>query len=211
MIEHEIQPGDCVTSLAHQYGLLWETIWDHPANAALRQKRPNPNVLQPGDILNVPEREIKELSKATEQRHKFVLKSNRAKLRLKLVDYKHRPLRNLAYRLTIDGVVQNGSSDGNGMLEHPIPPGAQAGEIRYTVDGKEVVRRLALGHVDPIDTLKGVRERLANLGHACPANDGPLDDQARDAIREFQKKHRLAVNGQPDDATRAKLLDVHGC
>lgn len=211
MIEHEIQPGDCVTSLAHQYGLLWETIWDHPANSALRQRRANPNVLQPGDILSVPEPEVKELSKPTEQRHKFVLKTNRAKLRLKLVDYKHRPLANVAYRLTIDGESQTGASDGDGMVEHPIPPGARAGEIRYTVDGKEVVKRLALGHVDPIETLKGVRERLANLGHACQANEGPLDDGTRAAIREFQKKHRLTATGEPDDATRTKLKDVHGC
>lgn len=68
---YEVQPGDCIESIAFNHGLFWETIWNHPNNQPLRAARDSPNVLLPGDKVFVPEIRTKEEPGATEQLHRF--------------------------------------------------------------------------------------------------------------------------------------------
>jgi len=49
--EHLVRPGDCIASLAATCGVSVATIWDHPDNAALRQRRASPHQLMPGDVV----------------------------------------------------------------------------------------------------------------------------------------------------------------
>jgi len=47
---------DTLTAIAQRFGLQgWRAIYDHPWNAAFRRTRPNPDVIQPGDILYIPD------------------------------------------------------------------------------------------------------------------------------------------------------------
>jgi N-acetylmuramoyl-L-alanine amidase len=64
--------GDSIPSLAHENGHFWETVWNDGANAELRQKRPRPNQLAPGDEVAIPDLRPKKKSGATEQKHRFV-------------------------------------------------------------------------------------------------------------------------------------------
>ena len=84
MALHTVEQGECISSIAKQYGVPWEIVWDHPDNAALREKRIDPNVLYPGDTVSVPDRDIQYEPCATDQRHNFKMKSQKAKLRLRL-------------------------------------------------------------------------------------------------------------------------------
>jgi hypothetical protein len=63
---HVIEQGEHLSHLAAQYGFRdYLTIWDHPNNAALKDKRQNPNVLFPGDSVFIPDKEKKSVSRPT--------------------------------------------------------------------------------------------------------------------------------------------------
>src|SRR5438045_657493 len=85
MPQHEVSQGECMSSIAAQYGFLWKTIWNDGENAELRGERPNPNLLYPGDVVFIPEKKIKEESCATETLHKFKRKGVPAKLKIRLM------------------------------------------------------------------------------------------------------------------------------
>jgi hypothetical protein len=86
MPEHTVQQGDCISSIAEEHGVFWEKIWNHSGNASLKEKRKDPNVLLPGDVVFVPEKESREESGATDQKHRFRKKGVPAKLRLKIME-----------------------------------------------------------------------------------------------------------------------------
>jgi hypothetical protein len=203
---HTVGTGDCLLSIAEEYGLLWETIWEHPQNAELKRLRQDPNVLGPGDQLFVPEKRIKETSKATDQTHKFVRKGTPAKVRLQLLDFERKPRTGLKYKADVDGVTSQGTTDGDGMVEVYVKPGARTAKLTLFAPRGTEQFELDLGHVDPIEEETGVKERLENLGFHC---DG--EEALRNAMLAFQKEHQLTETGQIDDATRAKLKQVHGC
>ena len=67
VVRHVVVAGDNLSKIAHQYGIYytedgtaipgsWRTIYDHPLNDALREKRRNPGLIMPGDVIYVPVR-----------------------------------------------------------------------------------------------------------------------------------------------------------
>src|SRR5262245_43830913 len=88
MEKHHVKQGECLSSLAARYGLSgWKELYNHPANEELKKKRPNPNILAPGDEVIVPERgPTKFESVVTERLHRFELKVAKVKLRVAVVD-----------------------------------------------------------------------------------------------------------------------------
>jgi Putative peptidoglycan binding domain len=199
---HTVSKGECILSIADQNGLFWKTVWEHSQNSELRQKRADPNVLQEGDQLFVPDKTLGEESCATEQHHKFKRKGVPGKLRVRLL-VDDQPIANAPYTLFIDGDQRSGSTDGDGFVEESIPPGAQQGELRVTKDGHKRTFYLQLGHLNPNDTEEGVRQRLTQMGYHA-GDDLPA------AVRGFQQDHGLTVNGTIDDALRNKLEEVYG-
>lgn len=52
---HTIKAGENLISIAKAYGISdWRTIYNDPGNNAFRVKRPNPNLVYPGDRLLIP-------------------------------------------------------------------------------------------------------------------------------------------------------------
>ena len=45
-IEHTVQPGECIDSIAFQHGFFPDTLWDHGDNAALKQFEAPTTVLE---------------------------------------------------------------------------------------------------------------------------------------------------------------------
>lgn len=200
---HTVQEGDCIYSLAVQNGFDWKTLWEHPENAELKRLRKEPGVLEPGDVVKIPPKELKEVSGATDKRHRFRRKGTPAKVRIKILR-DDKPRANLPYRLTVDGKLQTGNTDGQGLVEMTIPPDAREGELTVGKPGDEEIYHFQLGTVDPLDTEKGVRGRLRDLGYDDTL---PLEE----VLKEFQTKEKMnPASGALDDATKAKLKEKFG-
>ena len=212
MPEHTVRQGDCISSIAEKHGLFWEKIWNHPRNANLKERRKDPNVLHPGDAVFVPEKEERQESGATEQKHRFRRKGVPEKLRIYLKDEDGEARANVSYILTIDGENRRNATDGQGLLEEPIPPGARQGRLVLLDEQGNPAEEeiLAFGHLDPIEELSGVQMRLSNLGYDCGPADGRMGPRTSEALRAFQRENGMEASGRLDDATRAKLQEVYG-
>ena len=93
----------------------------------------------------------------------------------------------------------------------PIRPDAVEAVLDYDdEDGYPVRRRLKLGGVDPDCEEKGIRERLANLGHCELGSQDTEDSGLEHAIRSFQESQKIEPTGSLDDETRQKLKATHG-
>jgi hypothetical protein len=211
MPEYCVVQGDCISSIAERYGFFWETVWNHPNNAGLKSQRLNPNVLLPGDVVFIPEKQPKAYDKPTDGKHRFVRKGVPASVRVRLLDFERRPRTGLRFCAVVDGRSSEGESDSDGYITITVPPDAQ--EVRLTV--QEGVKTeeyvLPLGHVDPIDSFNGLKQRLTNLGYACGPGDSTLDEQTQATIRAFQREMKLQETGEVDDQTRERLKELHGC
>lgn len=208
MITHTVVAGDCVSSIAAAHGLFWETVWNHPANAALRQLRQDPNVLAPGDRVVIPDKQPKKHKLATGARHRFKLVGVPVMLRLQLL-WGEEARANEAYVATVDGTEHRGHTDGEGRLTLKLKPGARSGRLVVGEGPRRCEYQLALGEMDPPETPAGAIERLRNLGYDSGAPRGAWDDAARQALKAFQKDHGLDDSGEADAATQAKLRAVH--
>src|SRR5262249_10848825 len=159
-----------------------------------------PNVLYPNDVVFVPDLRPKQIACPTEKRHPFVKKGSRAKLKIRLLDGKD-PRANVPYKLQIDGIWIEGTTDSDGYLEQPLPPSARKGQLLVGQGPTQDVHDLDFGHVDPIQTDSGVAKRLHDLGYET-GSDPSI------AIRGFQADQGLEVTGQADDAFKQKLTEV---
>ncbi|MBN1766859.1 MAG: LysM peptidoglycan-binding domain-containing protein [Sedimentisphaerales bacterium] len=201
--QHTVKQGECITSIADKYGLFWETVWNHAENAELKQQRQDPNILQPGDVIHIPDKEVKEEDCATEQKHRFRKKGIPAKLKVRIMA-DNEPLPDKPYSLYIDDrLVCEGTTDGDGFIEASIPPNAREGEIRVGEGDNRLIFPVSLGTVNPIDTDEGVAGRLHDLGY-------PADEDIQAAIQGFQQDNDLEPTGEMNDETRDKLREVFG-
>jgi N-acetylmuramoyl-L-alanine amidase len=204
-----VTQGDCITSIACERGFFPRTIWEHPENASLKQKRRNPNALMPGDTVVVPDKGCKELSKPDAQRHRFRRLGVPARLRVQ-VCWGNRPRANEPFTLTVEGEVFQGHTDGDGWVDQAVSPLARSATL--LVGGQDDQERydLALGEIDPVDEVSGAQGRLENLGFRCEEEQGSMGPNTRQAIRQFQAVNGLTPTGELDAPTRAKLVEVHG-
>jgi hypothetical protein len=207
MMVHRVAAGECMNSIAERYGFFWETLWNLPENAALREARRNPNILAEGDRVFVPEVRLHQQPAATGRRHSFRRRGVPAWLRFRFLDAAGVPRTGLAFTLEVDGKRIEGATDGRGAIAVPIPPSART--ARLVLEGGERYV-FQLGGLDPVDTPRGARGRLRSLGFFTGPVDGPLDGPVEAALRQFQHVEGLEMTGQPDEATRGALVRRHG-
>jgi len=212
---HTVEQGECLSSLAKQHKLQsWRRIYNHPENASFRQARPNPNLIYPGDLVYIPDVEVGNEGKPTDQEHKFVVKQEKTMLRIVVADEDGVPYKQNEYRLTIGDDVYEGKTNDHGMVEQAIDPQAFSGELTVWWRGaprRRCTWKLNIGHLDPIEQMSGIQARLNNLGYQSGPVDGIRGPITTAAVKKFQTKHKLAVDGIPGPITQGKLREVHGC
>ena len=212
---YKVKQGDHLSSIAKAQGFSdYETIWNDPNNADLKAQRENPNVLYPGDMLYIPDRDPSEYPRPTDARHKFVRHKPTLTLRLVLTDAYEEPIANASCTLQVGGSNYDLTTDADGRLQQDIPPDAHdatliVNDAQTPYQGDAIP--IKIGDLDPIDTVTGQQARLNNLGYfAGPV--GVTDDAALEsAIEEFQCDNNLTVDGVCGPATQAVLKGIHGC
>ncbi|HZS55266.1 MAG TPA: peptidoglycan-binding protein [Bryobacteraceae bacterium] len=212
---YTVKQGDHLFGIAEENGFhSYSIIWDHPQNAQLKQTRQNPNILFPGDQVFIPDLELREESRSTNQRHKFQVSTEQLQLRLVLEDVYEKPIAGASCNLIVDGDSHKLTSDGSGLIELPIQPDAKKAVLIVDSDEtpfENVEIPIKIGHLDPVDKLSGQKARLNNLGYFAGDVGGPADDAFESAVEEFQCDQNLTVDGKCGPATQAKLKQLHGC
>ena len=207
-VNYQVKQGDCISSIAFENGFFPDTIWNHPNNAELKEKRKDPNVLLPGDIVYVPDLRIKEVNEPTNQVHKFRVKNVPAKLSLHLLE-NGEPQRNEQYTLEVDGEVIRGVTDSEGKIKVSISPNAKKGKLILGTGENQKEYNLSLGRLDPVNEISGIQTRLNNLGFDCGRADGKMNPETKEALQAFQSSVGLPATGEIDSATEAKIQGSH--
>jgi hypothetical protein len=209
---HIVKQGECFTKIAERYGFGdYRVLYDHPDNAELKKKRKNPNVLEPGDRVVIPDRDVKvEEGLATGKFHRFRLRRPKKELRLKLEGGDGKPLAGAAFELEVGGEKIQGKTDGDGKIDQKVLVGE--GAAKLVIAGR--ILHLNLGHLNPLDAeddgVSGAQGRLANLGYNAGPSDGKTGKRTRTALALFQHDNGIEPTGELDDATKKKLEDKHG-
>jgi hypothetical protein len=213
--------GDCISTIAAQYGFAdWRTIWDHPRNAALRERRANANQLLPGDVVFVPDPDVPEHSRTTDAVHEFRVRIPNVRLRLRMVDAAGRPYAQAKYLVEASlsaasppVASKEGRVPSDGRIELQVPALARYGLVRLSPKGRKdneaLTWRLQIGHLAPPDEPSGAEARMRNLGLSAMNRSGGTAAALSSIIGAVQEAAGLPRTCQIDLATRRKLEAWH--
>ena len=162
MQQYIVVRGDNLSKIARRNGLKsWRDIYYHFANSHFRQKRTNPNLIHPGDVLQIPHpHEVKKVPKANRQiRHQ----------ELPNVDADEADLRTAALDNAKDTIRKDKELSGSNWLTHVIRYLTQAATneaerlqqkgVRALVFGKAGVRKHGQ-HYAPRAELEGIQIQI---------------------------------------------------
>jgi len=203
---YQVKPGDCIFSIAFERGFFADTLWDLSENKGIRESRKEPSVLFPGDVVQIPDKRLKEVSRTTNEVHKFQVKNTPKILRIQF-KYLDTPVKNTEYSLKVDSTELKGKTDGEGWLKHAIPPNSKSAKLVFA-DGSEY--EIDLGLLDPVDETRGLKQRLAALGMFRGSINSEMTNEVESALKIFQFANDLEPTGEPDDQTKQKLKVLVG-
>ncbi len=214
MTKHKVKQGDCLSSLAKQYGFHDPSIiYSHAKNSALKTKRKNLHVLKKGDVVQLPDKENKKKSIADGEKHTFVAKGLITEFKLLIEDFDGTPLGGKKYLLNIQDILHEGTTTGAGLVENKIDASATKGKLTVWLDSEKtqsIMWPLNIGFLDPHEENSGVQARLNNLGYDCGEVDGDIGDKAKLAIKAFKTRNGLNKDDVVDDITKNKIKEVYG-
>lgn len=138
----------------------------------------------------------------------------RAPLRLRVTDTDVKPLAHKHFHVYAGGETIKGETDADGRVSARVLASAAAATVTVWTGaypkGPRREWRVKIDRLAPIESPRGIKERLRNLGWFDGAVDDAADDVLAAALREFQSDNGIAPHGAADDATRAKLAALHG-
>jgi hypothetical protein len=214
MLLHTVRQGECLSSIAAYYGFSdWRLIYDDPANAQFKQKRPNPNLIYPNDELYIPDRNPSAVGRPTNARHFFVVKRRPTFINVRVQNLAKEPIKNARYKLVLEDTELEGTTDENGCIKTEIHASDEYGTLIVWPDANDAEEktewRVHLGHLDPLETVTGVKGRLRNLNYYHGEIDDKEDEVYEAAVRRFQEDYDLVIDGIVGQATRARLKQQH--
>ena len=215
MTKHVVVQGECLSKIAKAYGFSdWRIIYNDAQNASFRQKRPNPNLIYPGDEIVIPDKTLKVESDASGKVLKLeVTPPKKTFINLVLQNPDGSPMRSVEYALFVGDTLEARTTKNDGSLEQEIPPDIDSGELMVSKDADDtdpVTLQLAIGHLNPIEQTSGIKGRLLNLGFFFGTVDEILDTETETAIRAFQKNQSIAEDGKITDGLRSRLRNAYG-
>ncbi len=178
-----------MASIAARYGFAdYRDIYQNPANAALKAKRPNPSLLFPGDLIEIPERKPTVFECETGKTHSFELKPKKRMLRLRLEDASGEPIGNMPVTVVI-GPKQKfeTTSDKDGIVKQELPLKTK----RAILHAGAMTRLIRIADLNPMRDapdggISGLQARLKNLGFFTGIVDGRRGPDTDAAIAAFR-------------------------
>ena len=166
---HTVEQGECLSSIAYHYKLAsWQVIYDDSHNAEFREKRPNPNLIYPGDELYIPDVEPRSEDVPADSRHIFVVSFPPTYVNIRVQDLDDQPIGGAQYELKLDAVTLTGTTDDDGWIRSKIPAWAELGTLKVwpNPDDQETVIEWGakLGHLDPLDADQRSQRAAEQLG-----------------------------------------------
>jgi hypothetical protein len=200
-----IRRGDTLTALAAKAGVSRDIIWLNNANRELKSLRSNGDILAAGDVIYLPPAaKPKWLSVNMGTTNRFVATIPKMTVRVALPAYQ-----SASYSASASGVQTTGATDASGQLVLVVPVYTREIRLHFDSSGDEIV--LMVGHLDPVATTSGLRQRLTNLGFPAGREDADEDDYSvRRMIALFQVAHGIAPSGELDSDTADALEREHG-
>jgi hypothetical protein len=176
MADHTVVPGDCFSSLAkdnNYYNYL--TLYNHPDNATIKGTRTNPNFLNEGDTVKIPDKRQKKVALTLDKEKKFEVDRKKTKLRLKVVDVELKPISPSSCKLTVG--TDSLSKMSGGLMELEINPTEKAGTLNFKLPA---AAKVDTGQNEP-GTVEKVKDALTP--EKTPTN--PPEIEVRDFIDEL--------------------------
>jgi N-acetylmuramoyl-L-alanine amidase len=212
--QHTVAPGEHLTAIAAAAGFGdTKPILQHPDNAELA-KRPHPTILEPGEQLTLPDLAPKTLGLATGKAHKIVVERPPAKLKLALKTFRGSATAATEGKLTLGDQPPKPVTLDGGAFEEPLVPTLESALLAVTAPddkGPEIRWQLRLGHLGRSESEEGALARLRNLGYYRAVSKEVEPRERKSAIEEFQADQGMKLSGELDDATKAKIAEIHGC
>ena len=210
---HVVKQGEWLGLIATRYGFSdTKEILNFERNKRLKDTRPNPNELLPGDEVWIPggRKEIEVQTKLVKDK---VWKASidlgpDETLELIIRDANDKPLANTDYVIRLGAFEKPGKTDGKGKLKETLSTALlDIEQPKLVIAGQTLP--LAIGHLDPADSLSGAQGRLRNLGYYEGDVDGELNPGTRDALFDFQSDNKLPADGLPTPQTLKKLDELY--
>jgi hypothetical protein len=215
---HVVQQGETLNRIAKLYEFVRvETIYDHESNADFRKLRPDPNIIYPGDEINIPDKEKIIKMGYSGGSHSFILKRPEIeKFRVKIQNGAGTAWAGKRVTLDVGGQSIDAPIGNDGLIEIDLPNGDESGgELKVFMnpnsDEPTHVYEVQLGNLDPVEELSGVQARCNLLGFDCGVADGIMGGKTREGVKAFQASQSLDVDGVPGPMTKGTLKDVFGC
>jgi len=117
------------------------------------------------------------------------------------------------YELEVDGVKSSGTIDSSGVIEQEVKKKGVKGKLKVFLTEDKVNPlewNLDFDSLEPFESVKGIQQRLANLGFYKGAIDGSADKKTKLAMKSFlSAEQSKEVESATADAVR-KLIGKQG-
>ena len=210
-----VRQGDYLTKLGHTMGFDPDAVWNHAKNKQLRDRRPDRDMLHPGDLLWIPDApEVRRLGVKPFMSNRYAANIPKKPVEVRLVVGGEAVAKEPYAILGLGPDPITGATDDNGWIKTTVD--VHVRELEVVLTRKNRTLRVRVGDLDPVDTLSGLRKRLLHLGFYRPGRIGAENHDAADgdaliaALKAFQASKSLGASGRLDEDTRKALIGAHG-
>src|SRR5262249_32368030 len=162
-----------------------------PSNAELKAKRPNPDLLYPGDIINIPDKEEQPSPMAQGTANGYAADIPKVKITLVFVN-DGQPMASEPF--TVEGLdPTDGTTDGSGSADFDVPVIVKEFTVKFTK--QPYAYKVMVANIDPVTEDSGVLQRLVNLGYFRRASDREDAEAFAGAVAAYQREKGMTVTG----------------
>lgn len=190
--KHTIAPGECLNSLAAEFGCSVDDIRELEGNEELMEKRPHSGCFNPGDQVYIPQPNG-EFTINDGEELELVVGEGSFDLPIRLLDNNLDPLSDVIVQCIgtdMESPIEQ-VTDSTGEVIFSLPLSVKEGMLAYQSNGRQQVQAFRVGHTLAYTEENGKRQALDNALNAW----SPSKDYAAycDAIAKAVEKSAVEV------------------